>query len=366
MRRRRVPVLRPLVRSSWLWGTCLTFICCSPSRWALGRCIIRHWLRVRIHPGLRGILLFSESRFVVCWRCAPVVCIRLCQQACAWFGWGCSPNKGKRKNGVLEANRQYAARAVVCAVAMAEQCSLARPVAYMHLLPQADPEAVDPRPVLSIGLDVYDVDLDVEGEWYLSDIKPSGETDVCSSLQSDFPVIRNKCVEYSVEEPMTADGVFKLPIRGLYTFEKRRDLSAGVDQVHCTIRSLKAQIQSLQCQVSSPRAELESVQSKVGCLGGSLDGVDRQLSVSRAAFIWAEFMRDKSQALLTLKRKSVKIWWRYCWKFCVVSTIIRLFSLQVMKYFVMTSIGLCMNTWRLFLTLWSNVLVPFALCPQVR
>lgn len=93
--------------------------------------------------------------------------------------------------------------------------------------------------------DVYIVDLDAYGERDLSDVWPSGEIDVCSSLWELSTEIRDKCVEDSVQAPTTAGGVFKLPRRGLNTLSEHRKLLAGMDWLHGTIWSSEAQIQLL-------------------------------------------------------------------------------------------------------------------------
>lgn len=69
-----------------------------------------------------------------------------------------SRKKGTR--GALGGSRQYAARSAVWAVPTTERCSLACAVASMCLPCQGDPEAVDPYPVSSSVLHVYDEDID--------------------------------------------------------------------------------------------------------------------------------------------------------------------------------------------------------------
>lgn len=83
--------------------------------------------------------------------------------------------------GALGANRLYAA-------------SLANAVAYICRLSQMDRNAVH-QPIISSNVpDVYDVDLEAECEWELSDILPSGEIDIRSSLRVDLDVNREKWV----------------------------------------------------------------------------------------------------------------------------------------------------------------------------
>lgn len=106
----------------------------------------------------------------------------------------------------------------------------------MPPLSQVDLEPGDTTPVWSSVLDVYDVDLDAEWEWDPSDIPLSGEIDVRSSLLVDFALIRDKCVEFSVEGPATADGVFKLAVRGLNTFGEQSEIMTCGDRLHRIIQ----------------------------------------------------------------------------------------------------------------------------------
>lgn len=108
---------------------------------------------------------------------------------------------------------------------------------------QVVPEVAEPPPVsLSVPY-VYNADLHAEGEWYFSDISPSGEIDVRSNMQWVFSVIHDTCVESSVEAPKVAANFFKLVPRSLRTLGEQPELLAGLDRLHRTIRSSKAQIQ---------------------------------------------------------------------------------------------------------------------------
>lgn len=150
------------------------------------------------------------------------------------------PSPKRDASGALGANRLYAARTVVWVVPSTERCSLESAVIYMLLPSHVDPKVVDPPPVSSSVPIVYDVDLGVEDEWDLSDKLRSGEMDVCSSLRVDIALIRDKCVEHSVEAPTTAADVFNLASHGLSSLGEQRDLLAGVDQLHHTIQSSMA------------------------------------------------------------------------------------------------------------------------------
>lgn len=59
----------------------------------------------------------------------------------------------------------------------------------------------------------------------------------------------------------------------------------------------------------------------------------------------------KVELTLTQKCKRFKICEEYYVKFCIVSTIIRLFFVHIMKCFIMKPIEDCITTWRLF---WSR------------
>lgn len=159
--------------------------------------------------------------------------------------------------------------------------------------------------------------------------------------------------------------MFKLALRGLNTFVEQNEILAGVNLLLCTIRSSEAQIRSLQCQLSFQPVALESVQSEVGRLQTSLEEVNCKLSAFQADFISIKSVRDESRAFADAEEQSLKIWRRYRLKFGFVLTI-HLFSVQLMKYFVITSIELCMNTSGLFFTPCANVLWPFPLHPKAR
>lgn len=119
----------------------------------------------------------------------------------------------------------------------AEQFTLANAVAYMCPPFQADPEAVDLPHIPSSIPGVYDADLDAEGEWNLSDILRSGETEVCSTLWVDLATVRDKCIEYSVESPTNPAGLYSLTLPGLNSIGKQCKLLVGVDGLYCTIWS---------------------------------------------------------------------------------------------------------------------------------
>lgn len=66
-----------------------------------------------------------------------------------------------------------------------------------------------------VDFDVLHVDLDADGGWDLSYIPTSGVINVCSSLQSDFLLIQEKCNRLLINPPSNAGDVFELVLRGL-------------------------------------------------------------------------------------------------------------------------------------------------------
>lgn len=97
----------------------------------------------------------------------------------------------------------------------------------------------------------------------VSDIAPSGEIYVHSSLQADFTVISDRCILYSVEAPTMAAGVFKLSLQSLSILGNQRELLTRMDQGHNCMRLSEAHIQSLEGQISTHTSELDSVRSQV-------------------------------------------------------------------------------------------------------
>lgn len=72
------------------------------------------------------------------------------------------PSRKRDASGSLETDRLYAAWAVVLVGLFAEQCSLAKAIAYMRPPFQVDPEVADPPPVLQSIPDVHEVDPDAK------------------------------------------------------------------------------------------------------------------------------------------------------------------------------------------------------------
>lgn len=105
-------------------------------------------------------------------------------------------------------------------------------------------------------VDAYDVDLDAERGWDLSDIPSSNEISVRSSSWVGFTVTGYKGVEHSLEVLTTAARVFKLAIGCLNTLAEPREFFASVDRLHSAILSSVAQIQSVRRQTSSEPAKL--------------------------------------------------------------------------------------------------------------
>lgn len=109
---------------------------------------------------------------------------------------------------VLDANKLYAARAVVCLVPTAERCIQASAVTYMGPPSSTDPKVNDLAPLLPSVPDFYHTDEDTEGKWNLLDVPLSEEINVHSSLQCNVTVIRDKYVAYFIEATTTAPGLF--------------------------------------------------------------------------------------------------------------------------------------------------------------
>lgn len=78
-------------------------------------------------------------------------------------------------------------------------------------------DVADPSPILVGVIDAYDIDVHANDELDLSDIPPSGEIDVSSSLQTDFRVAGVQCEEYSIDAPSTVADVFRRAMRRLNT-----------------------------------------------------------------------------------------------------------------------------------------------------
>lgn len=90
-----------------------------------------------------------------------------------------------------------------------------------------------------------------------SDIPCFAQIDVYSSLQADFTVTCDTCVEHSAELPTAPANVFKLALRGLNTLGEQRELLAGVDLLCSSILLSEVHMQSLERQLSAHPAELE-------------------------------------------------------------------------------------------------------------
>lgn len=134
-----------------------------------------------------------------------------------------APSLKRDVNGDLGANLWYAAWGVVRAVPSGNQCSMAKAVAYMNPPSWVNPGVTDTSPASPSVPDVYDAELDAENEWDLSHIPLSSKIDVRSSLQATFTAINDKGVEYWVQAPITAAGVFKFALHDLNTLQEQRE-----------------------------------------------------------------------------------------------------------------------------------------------
>lgn len=123
-------------------------------------------------------------------------------------------SRKRDKSGVLGANRRYAARAVFCTVSTAEGCTLASAIAYMRPTSQVEPKVFDILLASTRVPDVYDVEIDSEGECDLSDRPNSCEIDVRSILRGGFTTIYDKFSKYSVEGSTTSAAVFEQALLG--------------------------------------------------------------------------------------------------------------------------------------------------------
>lgn len=95
------------------------------------------------------------------------------------------PSVKRDANGAFGTDRVYGPRAGVCTVPSTDRGSPASPMAYMPPSPRKDIEVASTCPALLIIRLVYEVDLDAEDEWNLSDIPPSGEYK-CSLMLSSL------------------------------------------------------------------------------------------------------------------------------------------------------------------------------------
>lgn len=104
----------------------------------------------------------------------------------------------------------------------------------------------------------FHLGVNAKGKWYFSDIRPSCETDVRSSLRADFTAFLDKCVcvDYLNEAQTMADDVFKLALYGLNTLDEKLERMEGVAHLHRSPRLSEAPIQFLERQLSAHPAEL--------------------------------------------------------------------------------------------------------------
>lgn len=108
--------------------------------------------------------------------------------------------------GVPGSNKLYAAQAAVWVASCTEQCSVGNSMSYTHPHYHVDPEDPDPLRVFLSVPHVYDVHLDAEGGWYLSNALLYDEINMCSSLRAGFTVVRHWCGEYLVRAPIYSVG----------------------------------------------------------------------------------------------------------------------------------------------------------------
>lgn len=78
-----------------------------------------------------------------------------------------------------------------------------------HMCPLSQVDPTKPPPVSSSVTDVHNIELNAEGNWDLSDILPSSDIDIFSSLLSDFTLPRDKRIAYLVDAPNTSADVLR-------------------------------------------------------------------------------------------------------------------------------------------------------------
>lgn len=157
---------------------------------------------------------------------------------------GVLPHK-QNTRGVLGKDKIFHIRATTCSVAWRDWSSVADAVAHMRSSHFPSLEVLELVPALLVLFDAYDVALDEEGEWDLSNIPPTNVINIRSSLREEFSATRNKCVEYSVQAPMKAAAFSEMALRGLNNLGKPLELSGGVTQWDRAIQSSKDQKPSL-------------------------------------------------------------------------------------------------------------------------
>lgn len=120
-----------------------------------------------------------------------------------------------RCEGALGEDKVLPALYFVWSAASSGRRHLGDAITHMHRSQRNDSEVVNNPSTSWAVIEVFDEYLDAEGDWDLPDILLSGEIDICSSLQADLTVIRDKSVNHLIEVAATAAGVFKLMLRGL-------------------------------------------------------------------------------------------------------------------------------------------------------
>lgn len=106
---------------------------------------------------------------------------------------------------------------------------MADAIAHMYPSKRTDLEVLNIPFPSAAGFNAYDIDLEAGRDWVLLSIPRPAWIDFCSSLWVDITFIRDKCVENSIEAPMTDAGFFKWRLRSLDTNEEQQELSESVN-----------------------------------------------------------------------------------------------------------------------------------------
>lgn len=78
----------------------------------------------------------------------------------------------------------------------AGQCSRNVAIAHMHLPQRPDPKVLDIPSTSPVVFHAYDVGLDAESDWCISEIRPLGDINICSKLRAGFTDVCHRYVEH--------------------------------------------------------------------------------------------------------------------------------------------------------------------------
>lgn len=161
------------------------------------------------------------------------------------------PSRKQDASGALGPDSVFAVQHGVWEVPSADRLSVTDAVSYLLTSHSAVEEGGGPPPSFPDVGDVFDVDLDAEGQWGLSDIPLPSEIDICSRLRADRSVIIDKCSKYSIEDPQTADDDFNLALIGLNTLGEHCKLLVRIDALFAEVPTFEAQMKLLESQLEA-------------------------------------------------------------------------------------------------------------------